>query len=474
MLGSPTRNVAIFMGLCVPSVAIGANLTAQEDSMAGMDVGAYSFESAKAHCDSLGNSWQMVYTNRKKGVMYCLKKGTSSGSNCNQCNTYRIIVWKDGGGEEKHCSGRYSYNTKAGYVYPAHVSPCRCDAPSRFDKTLGKACYKWNAGGGYTEAWARAQCKSLGNAWRIDYVNKGTGSLYCLKGISSGNNCNNCGTYRIIVFKDGGGENKHCNGQPYNTKAGYVYPAHVSPCRCDATSKKDYTLGGPCYKANAPMKKPKATLASAKAYCNAMSGWRIDYTNQNKGVLYCLKSGTSSGSNCNNCGTYRIVVFKDGGGEEKHCAGRFNPGYNTKAGFVYPAHTSPCACNAPRKKDFTLGNPCEQWAIGVKTTTTSTTTTTTTTKLFPVKMATWSFPEFISWTIIKGGKIVCKHGGYDDWYAEVNTDCMLAKGEYKVVCMDKYGEGFRGGYLQVAGRKFCYKDYMWNAGRKKTATFRVR
>lgn len=201
------------------------------------------------------------------------------------------------------------------------------------------------------------------------------------------------------------------------------------------------------------------SYGAAVAYCNRLKGWYIAYVNHGKGVLYCLKSGTKTSSNCNKCDTYRIVVWKNGGGEEKHCPGW----YSTKAGNVYPAHVNPCRCNQDIQPDVTLGRPC------------TSTTTTTTTKLFPVMMKTWSFPEPLSWKITHGGKTVCKGGGYDSWYSSVKTGCRLAKGNYyKAVCKDIYGEGFRGGYLQVAGKKICHKDYMWSAGTEFAKGFRIR
>merc|ERR1719323_1213106 len=139
-----TGNVAILVGLCVPCVAMAANLTTKEVSMDDMDVGAPSYSKAKRYCDRM-RGWYTAYVNHHKGVLYCLKRGVATNSNCNRCNTYRILVWKNGGGEEKHCAGRYGYNTKAGYIYPAHVKPCACRSHRGLETTLGPPCGKWSS-----------------------------------------------------------------------------------------------------------------------------------------------------------------------------------------------------------------------------------------------------------------------------------------------------------------------------------------
>jgi len=45
------------------------------------------------------------------------------------------------------------------------------------------------------------------------------------------------------------------------------------------------------------------TLASAKAYCNHLSGWSIRYIDTSRGSLYCIKAGVTANQNCNNCAT---------------------------------------------------------------------------------------------------------------------------------------------------------------------------
>jgi len=432
------------------------SLSQLDTGMAASSEVGYSYNWAKSHCDSLGGNWYIAYINHQRGSLYCLRRGTGTGSNCNNCNTYRIVVWKNGGGEYKHCPiGGQRYATSAGYVYPSHVRPCACTASS-----LGPPCYRvgQSVGGYYS---AKSYCDRMGG-WYIAYTNQRWGELYCLRrGTGTGSNCNNCNTYRIVVWKNGGGEHKHCpsGNRPYNTRAGYVYPAHVNPCACGVN-----TLGGAC--ASFPMVKrnDQGSYGAAKAYCDRLGGgWYIAYTNKQYGELYCLRRGTGTGSNCNNCNTYRIVVWKGGGGEHKHCP-IGGARYNTRAGYVYPAHVSPCACGAN-----TLGGACASFSLKVR----RTTTTTTTTKVYQIKMVTWVMPEFLSWTVVRGNKKMCKSGAYTQWYSTVSTGCMLPKGNYKLTCMDKKGQGFKGGYISIAGKKYCHKNFMWRAGPAKSVDFTI-
>ena len=90
---------------------------------------------AEAYCNSLGSTWSIGYTDAGGGSLYCLKDGTTSDSNCDSCDTYRIVVWKDGGGETKHDTTSYPFNTIAGNVYSAHTTPC-----SYTPDSLGSPC----------------------------------------------------------------------------------------------------------------------------------------------------------------------------------------------------------------------------------------------------------------------------------------------------------------------------------------------
>ena len=53
----------------------------------------------------------------------CTKGSTSWRDNCNDCTTWRMVVWQDGGCEEDSKCKQHSVSTRAGKYYGAH-SPC--------------------------------------------------------------------------------------------------------------------------------------------------------------------------------------------------------------------------------------------------------------------------------------------------------------------------------------------------------------
>ena len=66
-------------------------------------------------------------------------------------------------------------------------------------------------------------------------------------------------------------------------------------------------------------------------------------------------------------------------------------------------------------------------------------------------------------------KIVTKDWGYENSWtfgdcssSEVYNDdqtyyqeCCQTEGEYSLICEDKYGDGWHGGYIEVDGKKWC-------------------
>ena len=75
---------------------------------------------AAAWCTAKG--WR-VAGGAQGGNIVCTVDGRGTGSNCDTCSTYNIIVWRNGS-KERHCVG-HSYSTRAGTFYSAHT-PCRC------------------------------------------------------------------------------------------------------------------------------------------------------------------------------------------------------------------------------------------------------------------------------------------------------------------------------------------------------------
>ena len=90
---------------------------------------------AEDYCSSLGGGWRVAYTDDTYGSLYCLFGGLETGNNCNDCSTYRIVVWRDGAGETLHDPTSYPFTTTAGFVYSSHTAPCAF-GPT----TLGAPC----------------------------------------------------------------------------------------------------------------------------------------------------------------------------------------------------------------------------------------------------------------------------------------------------------------------------------------------
>lgn len=115
------------------TATISTNSTFRTNST--MPASSVGLTAAQNYCNGLGSGWNIAYTDQTGGSLYCLYGSIGTGSNCNDCNTYRIVVWLDGGGETKHDSGSYPFATTAGNVYSAHTNPC-----SIGPNTLGNPC----------------------------------------------------------------------------------------------------------------------------------------------------------------------------------------------------------------------------------------------------------------------------------------------------------------------------------------------
>ena len=49
----------------------------------------------------------------------------------------------------------------------------------------------------------------------------------------------------------------------------------------------------------------------------------------------------------------------------------------------------------------------------------------------------------------------CKgHGGYTD-YTTYRQECCLVPSNYSLECIDRYGDGWHGGYVEVQGTRYC-------------------
>ena len=92
----------------------------------------YNIESARRACVLFGSDWKVV--KEGSGSLVCSKGNTGVGANCNSCDTWRVVVWKDGSPDPHYDSKTYS--TFAGYYYGGH-DPCSTE------DTLGQG-YLWN------------------------------------------------------------------------------------------------------------------------------------------------------------------------------------------------------------------------------------------------------------------------------------------------------------------------------------------
>ena len=80
----------------------------------------WSVAVARNICRDFGSGWSI-----KKELatsLICTKGHVSEDENCNTCETWRMIVWEDGG-KDHTCSETVS--TKAGKIYGGHP-PCTC------------------------------------------------------------------------------------------------------------------------------------------------------------------------------------------------------------------------------------------------------------------------------------------------------------------------------------------------------------
>jgi len=90
------------------------------DEYCTMGVDHFTLDKAGAidACDSMG--WTVGWIHDVS--LICTAPGTSHDDDCNSCDTWRLLVWEDGGRDRIH--GGEKYYTKAGRAYGGH-SPCK-------------------------------------------------------------------------------------------------------------------------------------------------------------------------------------------------------------------------------------------------------------------------------------------------------------------------------------------------------------
>jgi hypothetical protein len=159
----------------------------------------------------------------------------------------------------------------------------------------------------------------------------------CVDTKTDNGNCGTCGKTCAVseTCTDGlccttgqkvcGGKCTSTQTDPQNCgTCGNVCPANTPSC-----------IGGTCV--NAPCSQV------AQAYCTGM-GWKVvpwsnAYPNQPGGSIYCTIDGRSAGSDCDTCGTYRQIVWKNTAKDACNSPMVLQPGQ------VYGGH-NPCTCAA--------------------------------------------------------------------------------------------------------------------------------
>ena len=177
---------------------------------------------ARIHCTRFGAEWGV--DKETSGSIVCTRNGVRWNSNCNSCDTWRLIVFKSGSDEY----GTGSMSTAAGSYYGGH-SPCT--GGDNFP-----LCGYWPNS---RRDDAIDQCKAFGNEWGVDKETiVGTsgqyeamkGAIVCTKnGVGWTSNCDSCATWRLMVFESGYDEYGGVYGSK-STTAGSYYGGH-SPCK---------------------------------------------------------------------------------------------------------------------------------------------------------------------------------------------------------------------------------------------------
>ena len=81
--------------------------------------------------------------------------------------------------------------------------------------------------------------------------------------------------------------------------------------------------------------------------------------------------------------------------------------------------------------------------------------------LVDVFITTMSYGFEISWSLVKtdadGNKIVaCSGGHYPSNQKQIKKECELEKMvDYELICEDEWGDGWNGGFIEIAGLKYC-------------------
>ena len=82
---------------------------------------SYKQVAAEQACNEFGTGWNVSIV--RDGALICTLNAVTWGDNCNDCNTWRLVVWKNGAHEYDAGSHEYDgieVSTKAGEYYGGH------------------------------------------------------------------------------------------------------------------------------------------------------------------------------------------------------------------------------------------------------------------------------------------------------------------------------------------------------------------
>ena len=78
--------------------------------------------------------------------------------------------------------------------------------------------------------------------------------------------------------------------------------------------------------------------------------------------------------------------------------------------------------------------------------------------LVNIEVTTVHYGIEITWKLVEEGKttITCSGGHYASYTTTTVNGCKLKTGtNYVLFCEDEWGDGWNGGYIKIAGAKFC-------------------
>jgi hypothetical protein len=77
-----------------------------------------------------------------------------------------------------------------------------------------------------------------------------------------------------------------------------------------------------------------------------------------------------------------------------------------------------------------------------------------------ITLTTGSYGNEVSWTLTAEDGTSCDGSSYGDNNGGVTTTCCLpSSGNYVLLCMDGYGDGWNGGKITIDGDEYCGSSF---------------